>query len=266
MAYKINGTTVVDNSRNVCACCVTSCCVTASTKLDAPSGNTASRPGSPDTGSIYFDTDEASLVAYDGSAWAAVGGGAVDQSDIGLDSTGSWTIDWFDYGSYSNFYCRCMPCCRKTDFGHHPNKLQPGTVGCTHGRCDYLASFPGGTNTCVFLQILNTSYASGADSVIVAPQCISVPFGGSQMGDFYWGGFAGHRNDSTNACFCSTRCTMQFRIFETGESELVHISRQCPFGATTRICTAQTNNNSPATIAETFFSRDNKVSQKLDNN
>lgn len=74
MAYKINGTTVVDNSRNVCACCVTSCCITASTKLDAPSGNTASRPGSPATGSLYFDTDEGSLIAYDGSAWNAVGG------------------------------------------------------------------------------------------------------------------------------------------------------------------------------------------------
>ena len=74
MAYKINGTTVVDNSRNVTACCVTSCCITATTRMDAPSGNTASRPGSPATGSIYFDTDEASLVAYDGSAWASVGG------------------------------------------------------------------------------------------------------------------------------------------------------------------------------------------------
>jgi len=76
MAYKINGTTVVDNSRNVCACCVTSCCITASTKLDAPSGNTASRPSSPATGSLYFDTDEGSLLSYDGSDWAAVGGGA----------------------------------------------------------------------------------------------------------------------------------------------------------------------------------------------
>jgi len=79
MAYKINGTTVVDNSRNVCACCVTSCCVTASTRLDAPSGNTASRPGSPATGSLYFDTDEGSLIAYDGSAWSAVGGGGYPQ-------------------------------------------------------------------------------------------------------------------------------------------------------------------------------------------
>lgn len=75
MAYKINGTTVVDNSRNVCACCVTSCCITASTRLDAPSGTTANRPASPATGSLYFDTDEGSLLSYDGTDWAAVGGG-----------------------------------------------------------------------------------------------------------------------------------------------------------------------------------------------
>ena len=67
MAYKINGTTVVDNSRNVCACCVTSCCITASSRMDATSGNTASRPSSPATGSIYFDTDEGALVSYNGT-------------------------------------------------------------------------------------------------------------------------------------------------------------------------------------------------------
>lgn len=77
MAYKINGTTVVDNSRNVCACCVTSCCVTASTRLDVPSGGTASRPASPATGSLYFDTDEGALVAYDGTDWSSVGGAEV---------------------------------------------------------------------------------------------------------------------------------------------------------------------------------------------
>lgn len=85
MAYKVNGTTVVDNSRNVCACCVTSCCITASTRLDAPSGNTASRPASPVTGSLYFDTDEGSLVSYNGTDWAAVGGAAVAQYSIASD-------------------------------------------------------------------------------------------------------------------------------------------------------------------------------------
>ena len=85
MAYKINGTTVVDNSRNVCACCVTSCCVTASTRLDAPSGDTASRPGTPATGSIYFDTDEGALVAYNGTDWSAVGGASEAKFSISSD-------------------------------------------------------------------------------------------------------------------------------------------------------------------------------------
>lgn len=77
MAYKINGTTVVDNSRNVCACCVTSCCITASNRMDAPSGTTAQRPSSPATGSIYFDTDLGSLISYNGTTWNAVGGSSV---------------------------------------------------------------------------------------------------------------------------------------------------------------------------------------------
>lgn len=76
MAYKINGTTVVDNSRNVCACCVTSCCITASDRMDAPSGTTAQRPSSPATGSIYFDTDEGALVSYDGTDWKKSGSGS----------------------------------------------------------------------------------------------------------------------------------------------------------------------------------------------
>ena len=82
MAYKINGTTVVDNSRNVCACCVTSCCITASSRMDAPSGTTAQRPSSPATGSIYFDTDLGSLVSYNGTEWASVGGGGLELDEF----------------------------------------------------------------------------------------------------------------------------------------------------------------------------------------
>jgi len=85
MAYKINGTTVVDNSRNVCACCVTSCCITASSRMDAPSGNTASRPSSPATGSLYFDTDLGSLVSYNGTEWASVGGGGLETDEFSND-------------------------------------------------------------------------------------------------------------------------------------------------------------------------------------
>ena len=74
MSYKINDTVVVDDSRNVCACCVTSCCVTASNQMIVPSGNTASRPTGA-TGSLYFDTDEGALMNYTGSEWAKAAGG-----------------------------------------------------------------------------------------------------------------------------------------------------------------------------------------------
>jgi hypothetical protein len=89
MAYKINGTTVVDNSRNVCACCVTSCCITATSRMDAPSGTTAQRPSSPATGSVYFDTDENTLLAYDGTQWSSLGGSSIgtDYSSLGLVSS-----------------------------------------------------------------------------------------------------------------------------------------------------------------------------------
>ena len=83
MSYKINDTVVVDDSRNVCACCVTSCCFTASDQMIIPSGNTAGRPTGA-TGSLYFDTDEAALVAYDGTEWAKQGGSGVTQKEITL--------------------------------------------------------------------------------------------------------------------------------------------------------------------------------------
>lgn len=81
MSYKINDTVVVDDSRNVCACCVTSCCITASDQMVIPSGDTASRPTGA-TGSLYFDTDEGALVAYDGTEWAKQGGAGVTQVEL----------------------------------------------------------------------------------------------------------------------------------------------------------------------------------------
>lgn len=158
MAYKINGTTVVDNSRNVTACCVTSCCITATTRMDAPSGNTASRPGSPATGSIYFDTDETSLVAYDGSAWASVGGSgtAINMNEF---STGSMTgvagavncnapmctsahyeIGYND--STALFFFSCCGCCN-----HIVNPSSPGNSGVRvkNGLTGDIATFSGGT-------------------------------------------------------------------------------------------------------------------------
>lgn len=71
MALKVSGTDVIDNSKNIPSGTpsVQGTIVTA-TVLTAPSGNTASRPASPNTGHIYFDTDEGTLVAYNGTEWA----------------------------------------------------------------------------------------------------------------------------------------------------------------------------------------------------
>ena len=88
MAVKVNGTTVIDDSRNVCAVSVCACCIESSSKVTIPSGNTASRP-TGGTGELFFDTDEGKLIAYDGSDWAAVGGGtAINMNEY---STGSMT-------------------------------------------------------------------------------------------------------------------------------------------------------------------------------
>lgn len=119
MAYKINGTTVVDNSRNVCACCVTSCCITASSRMDAPSGTTAQRPSSPATGSIYFDTDLGSLISYNGTDWGTVGGGdKVEYDNIKTASNESWAMGYVAAragqcrgcccGYHRDACCRCL--------------------------------------------------------------------------------------------------------------------------------------------------------------
>jgi len=124
MAYKVNGTTVIDNSRNVCACCVTSCCITASTRLDSPSGNTASRPGTPATGSLYFDTDLGALLSYNGTDWVTSGATTADPDDFGSPT---WT-----YGVIGNaeIYCKTSTCClteiRQAFYDRCPNVAAHG--------------------------------------------------------------------------------------------------------------------------------------------
>jgi hypothetical protein len=44
--------------------------------FDLPTGTTAQRPGSPNSGMIRFNTDLTQFEGYTGSAWSAVGGGA----------------------------------------------------------------------------------------------------------------------------------------------------------------------------------------------
>lgn len=70
MALKVSGTTVIDDSKNIPSGTpsVQGTIVTANV-LTAPSGTTAQRPASPNTGHIYFDTDEGKLIAYNGTEW-----------------------------------------------------------------------------------------------------------------------------------------------------------------------------------------------------
>ena len=70
MALKVSGTAVIDDSKNIPSGTpsVQGTIVTA-TVLTAPSGNTASRTASPNTGHIFFDTDLGTLVSFNGSEW-----------------------------------------------------------------------------------------------------------------------------------------------------------------------------------------------------
>lgn len=64
MAIQISGTTVIDNSRNI-----TGVRVKAGNVFQIPAGNTASRPGSPVTGYIRFNTQTNDIETWNGSAW-----------------------------------------------------------------------------------------------------------------------------------------------------------------------------------------------------
>ena len=70
MALKVSGTTVIDDSKNIPSGTpsVQGTIVTA-TVLTAPSGTTAQRPASPTTGQLFFDTDEGTLKAFNGTDW-----------------------------------------------------------------------------------------------------------------------------------------------------------------------------------------------------
>lgn len=67
MAIKINSTTVIDNSRNIVGVAVS-----ASSHFNVPSGNTASRRLSPETGEIRYNTETTNFELYDGTDWILV--------------------------------------------------------------------------------------------------------------------------------------------------------------------------------------------------
>ncbi len=70
MALKVSGTTIIDDNKNIPSGTpsVSGTIVTA-TVITAPSGGTGARTSSPNTGHIFFDTDEGKLVAYNGTEW-----------------------------------------------------------------------------------------------------------------------------------------------------------------------------------------------------
>ncbi len=67
MAIQISGTTVIDNSRNI-----TGVSVKAGNVFQIPAGNTASRPGSPTTGTVRFNTQTNDFELYNGSSWVLI--------------------------------------------------------------------------------------------------------------------------------------------------------------------------------------------------
>lgn len=71
MPVKVNGTTVIDDSRNFTAdtSSVQAPQLTATQKFIIPSGSTVLRPGTPAVGQMYFDTDLGSIVIYNGTNW-----------------------------------------------------------------------------------------------------------------------------------------------------------------------------------------------------
>lgn len=67
MAISIGGTTVIDNSRNI-----NGISVQATSFFDIPVGNTSSRPVSPLTGEIRFNTETNEFELYSGSSWIRI--------------------------------------------------------------------------------------------------------------------------------------------------------------------------------------------------
>jgi len=147
MSYKINGTIVVDNSRNVCACCVTACCITGTTKVSVPYGTTANRPASG-AGILYYDTDEGSLVVNDGTEWAAAGGSAADGAVFEPISNTTDPHDAVGFvnlvSNYDSCSCGCCNCtgnCMTAAWGcsisagEDPGALYPRTFTCRGQYC-----------------------------------------------------------------------------------------------------------------------------------
>lgn len=67
MAIQISGTTVIDDSSNI-----TGVRVISGNVFQIPSGNTSSRPVSPLTGEVRFNTETNEFELYTGTDWVIV--------------------------------------------------------------------------------------------------------------------------------------------------------------------------------------------------
>ena len=77
MAIKINGTTVIDDSR---VGSLAGLEVTGTGALKLPVGTTAQQP-TPQTGQLRFNSETVSFEGYDGTAWGAIGGSTGEAAD-----------------------------------------------------------------------------------------------------------------------------------------------------------------------------------------
>lgn len=72
--------------------------MTGTGQIDVPSGTTAQRSGTPDTGMFRFNTDLSQFEGYDGTAWGAIGGGGAGSPEI-------YYIEDFETVKASDFTC-----------------------------------------------------------------------------------------------------------------------------------------------------------------
>lgn len=91
MAIKVNGTTVVDNSRNLTN--VESATFTGVGYIKVPSGTQVQRPGSPAEGMIRYNTDLDSFEGFTNGAWGSIGGGATGSAGDTVFFENSQTVN-----------------------------------------------------------------------------------------------------------------------------------------------------------------------------
>lgn len=86
MAIKINGVSVIDNSRNIIN--VSDAAIggdgTFTGTLAIPVGDNSQRPASPTIGQIRFNTEEETTEIYNGSEYEDIGGGALGSVPVTL--------------------------------------------------------------------------------------------------------------------------------------------------------------------------------------